>query len=176
MSPAVDLTGRWVGHYRQHEHERPISAELLQQGQRFSGTMCDGQPQSEFTLFEMAQQAGLPPGADELIEAKLREDLPDARKGPIRYAAHLPANSILDGHWKGRVVYFRKTYQGSSFSGYKLGDKLVGVQRKGHAVHYEGELSPDGRLIEGRWWIDADAASGTYRADGTFVLRREGRD
>ena len=47
------------------------------------------------------------------------------------------------------------------------------MQQEGHAVHYEGRLSPDGLEIEGRWWIDADPEYGTRRTEGLFVLRRQ---
>jgi hypothetical protein len=47
----------------------------------------------------------------------------------------------------------------------------VGIRRDGHAVHYEGHLSPDGLVIEGRWWIDADPAYATGRTEGRFMLR-----
>jgi hypothetical protein len=135
--------------------------------------MCDGHPDGEYSLFEVAQEAGLPPGADEQIEVKLREALPDAPAGPIRYVSHLPSGSVLEGRCKGPVVYFLKTYQWNSFSGYKAGDRLLGIQKEGHAVHYEGRLSPDGLVIEGRWWIEADPVYGTHRTEGLYLLRRQ---
>jgi hypothetical protein len=124
----------------------------------------------------MAQQAGLPPGADEQIEANLRKAFrqahPDAPAGPIRYVSRLPAESALEGRRQGQVVSFLKTYQGTSFDGYKVGDQFLGAEKAGHSVHYEGRLSPDGRTIEGRWWIEADQEEGTGRAEGYFTLRR----
>jgi hypothetical protein len=137
--------------------------------------MCDGHPDNEYSLFEVAHEAGLPPGADEQIEAKLREALPDAPPGPIRYVSHLPSGSVLEGRRKGQVVYFLKTYRGTTFSGYKAGDQLLGVQKEGHAVHYEGRLSRDGLVIDGRWWIEADPAYGSRRTEGLFSLRRQGQ-
>ena len=118
------------------------------------------------------QPDGLP-GADEQIEVKVREALPDAPAGPIRYVAHLPSGSVLEGRCNGQVVYFLKTYQGNSFSGYTAGDQLLGIQKEGHAVHYEGRLSPDGLQIEGQWSIEADPEYGTRRTDGLFLLRRQ---
>jgi hypothetical protein len=173
MSSSRDLTGRWLGHYLQHGQERPITADLHHIGERLSGTMCDGHPDSEYSLFEVAQQAGLQPGADEQIEVMLRQALPDAPAGPIRYVSYLPSGSVLEGWCKGPIVYFLKTYQGDSFSGYKAGDQLLGIQKEGHVVHYEGHLSPDGLVIEGRWWIDADSEYGTRRTEGVFLLRRQ---
>jgi hypothetical protein len=135
--------------------------------------MRDGQTESDYSLFEVAQQAGLPPGADEQIEEGLRRALPDTPSGPIRYVWRLPSGSVLEGRCKGSVVYFLKTYQGTSFSGYKAGDRLLGIHKEGHAVHYEGRLSPDGLVIEGRWWIEADPEEGTPRTEGLFSLRRQ---
>ena len=172
MSPAAELTGRWVGHYRQRDREYPIAAELVQVGQRLSGSMRDGQPDRECSTFEAAFEAGLPPGADEQIEARLREIVPEAPAGPIRYVSNLPTTATLEGVRRGQRVSFLKTYQGTSFGGYKVGDKLVGVRMDGHSVHYEGQLSPDGLVIEGRWWIDADPGYGTRRTEGLFMLRR----
>jgi hypothetical protein len=156
----------------QHDQERPITADLIQTGERLSGAMCDGHPQNEYSLFELAQGAGLPPGADEHIEAQLREVLPDAPAGPIRYVSRLPPESVLEGSCKGQTVYFLKTYQGTSFGGYKVGDQLLGIHKVGHAVHYEGQVTPDGLMIEGRWWIEADPEYGTRRTEGFFTLRR----
>jgi hypothetical protein len=111
-------------------------------------------------------------GTDEQIEAKLRQMVPAVRGAPIRYVSHLPTHSALEGRRTGQTVFFLKTYQGTSFGGYKVGDQLVGIQKDGHAVHYEGQLSPDGLVIEGRWWIDADPAYATRRTESTFLLRR----
>jgi hypothetical protein len=121
----------------------------------------------------VAVEAGLPPGADEQIDANLRTMIPDAPAGSIRYVTHLPPESHLQGRCDERDVSFVKTYTGTSFSGYKVGDKIVGEQRDGHAVHYEGKLSSDGLEIEGRWWIDADPELGTRRTEGLFLLRRQ---
>jgi hypothetical protein len=166
-----DLTGRWVGHYGQQGRDYPITADFAQAGEHLSGSMRDGRPDRECTVFEATSEAGLPPGADEQIEARLREMVPDCPSGPIRYVSHLPPESVLEGQCTGRTVRFLKTYQGTSFGGYRVGDKLVGVQRANHGVHYKGRLSADGRVIEGRWWIEADPASRTRRTEGEFCLR-----
>jgi hypothetical protein len=176
MSSHPTLTGRWTGHYLQGGNQRPIMADLIQQGSDLRGSMEDGQPDSEVSLFEAAMQAGLPPGGDEAIDAHLRKMIPGAPAGPIRYVTHLPAQSRLEGSCSGRVVSFTKSYLGTSYSGYKVGDKMVGAEHEGHAVCYRGELSRDGLVIEGRWWIDGDPERGTKRAEGLFSLRREPED
>jgi hypothetical protein len=167
-----DLTGRWLGHYLQHNHQRPITADFVQAGERLTGAMHDGHQDMEFSLFEAALESGLPPGADEQMDANLRSQFPEKAAGPIRVVSHVPAASVLQGTRKADIVYFLKTYQGMSYSGFKSGNQMLGVQRDGHSVHYEGRLSSDGLTIDGRWWIDADPARGTGYAHGLFLLRR----
>ncbi len=166
-----DLTGRWVGHYCQQGREYPNTADFTQSGEHLSGSMRDGRPDRECTVFEAAAAAGLPPGADEQIEARLRAMVPDRPSDPIRYVSHLPDESIVEGRCTGRTVRFLKTYRGTAFGGYRVGDVVIGVERADHAVHYEGRLGDDGPTIAGRWWIDADPASGARRTEGAFLLR-----
>jgi hypothetical protein len=172
MSSTADLTGPWVGHYLQFGQEHPIVAQFVQAGERLSGSMRDGSPEGEYSLFEVAAQAGLPPGADEQIDARLREAVPGPAAAPIRYVSRLPPESVLEGRRDGETVSFLKSYQGVSFGGYKVGEQLLGIQKPSHAVHYQGQLSPDGLVIEGRWWIDTDPEAGTPRTEGSFTLRR----
>ena len=151
-SPASDdtnLTGTWVGDYSQHSRPSPITAELVHSGDRLTGSMWDGTPDRTSTVFEVAAEEGLPPGADEQIVARLREMFPDAPSSEIRYVTHLPPESALEGRVRGSTVTFLKTYRGDHFSGYKVGDRLVGHRVSGHAVQYSGRLSPDGMEIEG---------------------------
>ena len=171
MSTA-NLTGRWTGHYIHWGDEHPITADLFQEGKNLSGSMVDGQCDKEYSLFQVAAEAGLPPGADEEIEAAIRRIVPDATADPVRYVSHLPNQSILKGACKGRTVYFLKTYQGKAFSGHRIGDRFLGMEKEGHKVHYEGQLSPDDCEIDGRWWIEADPKGGTARTEGLFILRR----
>jgi hypothetical protein len=172
MAKDVDLTGRWEGSYYQHDRSHPIAAELVQAGEHLSGSMRDGETDSSRSVFDVAFQAGLPPGADEQIVARLREAFPDAPATPIRFLSHLPPESALEGRVKGRALSFLKTYQGTHYGGFAVGDRLVGHSIEGHAVHYSGELSPDGLQIEGKWWIDPPPESGGRPAEGSFTLRR----
>jgi hypothetical protein len=173
MSSTENLTGRWLGHYDQRGKEYPVSADLVQDGVKLAGSMRDGQPDRDCSLFEATVEAGLPPGADEQIDANLRALIPDAPATAIRSLSHLPPDSQLTGRCEGRVVSFVKSYVGTTFSGFKVGDKIVGMEAEGHSVQYQGKLSSDGQQIEGRWWIDADAKLGTLRTEGFFTLRRE---
>jgi hypothetical protein len=170
LSFPVTLTGCWVGHYFQHNQARPIAADLVHEGRRLSGRMRDGHTKSESSVFEAASEAGLPPGEDEQIVARLRSLVPGAAGGPVRYLMHLPTDSVLEGRVEAGTVYFLKTYQGSHRIGFKVGDRLVGREIANHAVHYQGRLSPDGLEIEGLWWM---AEPGGRRTEGRFRLRRQ---
>jgi hypothetical protein len=173
MSSRENLTGSWIGHYEQRGKEYPVSADLVHDGVNLTGSMRDGQPDRDCSLFEATVEAGLPPGADEQIDANLRALIPDAPATAIRSLSHLPPDSQIVGRCEGGVVSFVKSYKGSSFSGFKVGDKIVGMEADGHAVQYKGKLSPDGLEVEGRWWIDGDPKRRTSRAEGFFILRRE---
>ena len=171
MSSAI-LTGRWIGHYLDHGKEFPITADVLEDRERLSGFMYDGQQDRDCSVAEAIAEAGMPPGSDEQIEAKLREMVPGAPPGPIRWVSHLPSNSILRGQRTGATVSFVKSYQGTSYSGYQVGDRLIGMRKADHQVHYRGQLSPDGLVLEGRWWINADPVHGQPTIKGLFQLRR----
>jgi hypothetical protein len=173
MPSSVNVTGHWNGFYSQYDRSHPISADLVQSGDRLTGQMRDEETDSDCSLSEMATRAGLPPGADEQILARLRDMVPDSSGKPVRYASHLPPTSRLEGQVRGQSISFIKKYQGVSFSGFRVGDRLVGVENRAHAVHYQGRLSDDGTEIEGQWWIEADRQHGTVRTEGRFVLRRQ---
>ena len=163
MSRQLSVTGRWTGNYFQPGRPRPIVADLVQSGERLSGSMKDGDTDSELSVTELAVEQGLPPGGDEQIVDRLRRMFPDAPATPIRYVTHLPPDSDLDGWIKGVDVYFLKAYEGSSYGGYQVGDKLVGFQNAAHVVHYGGRVSPDGQEIEGKWWIQDTPRNGPRR-------------
>jgi hypothetical protein len=168
----ASLTGVWVGSYFQHGRPHPIEAELEQQGERLSGAMRDGETDQTSSVFDIAFEAGLPPGADEQIVAQLREMFPDAPADPIDYVAHLPPESVLEGQVRGQEVTFLKTYRGIHYGGYRVGEVVVGHHVEDHQVHYRGKLGPRGDEIEGKWWIDPRPEPGSRRAEGSFILRR----
>ncbi|MCI0462627.1 MAG: hypothetical protein L0Z62_37230 [Gemmataceae bacterium] len=172
MSEALNVSGRWVGHYTQRDRPHPIEAMLRQDGLRLSGWMRDGETQFERSVFEAAAEAGLAPGDDEKIVAQLREAVPDSANATIRSVSQLPSDSLLAGGVKGQRVWWLKTYQGVEFGGFRVGEKYVGVQVTNPEVHYEGTVSGDGTAIEGRWWIDPRPEQGTRYTEGTFVLHR----
>jgi hypothetical protein len=83
MAQLIDITGQWVGAYFQHGHEHSISTVFNQFGTHLQGKMTDGETQFERPIFEAALALGLPPGADEQIEAKLRAEFPEIPHEPI---------------------------------------------------------------------------------------------
>lgn len=166
------LTGRWTGYYEQRNERRGIEAELFEQGDCLQGIMRDAQTEFETSVYEMAAECGLPPGADEVIVQALRHQFPESVRQPIRALMTLPDESQLQGKIQGRTVLFRKTYQGEAFSGYRVGEARVGVRVTGHAVEYRGALTEDDNQVEGIWWIEANPQRGVKRTEGAFVLRR----
>jgi len=172
MAQPLDLTGQWVGSYGQHGRQHPIRAELTQEGEHLTGTMHDEVTDFETSVFEAAADAGLPPGMDEQIEARLRELFPEVVRAPVRSAMRLPPTSILKGRLRGQVVTFAKTYQGEHFSGFRVGEKEVGQVVEEHVVQYQGQVDDKGLVLEGGWWIDPIPGLGGRRTEGLFTLRR----
>ncbi len=172
MPNDVNLTGSWAGEYYQYNRPNPIAAEFVHEAGRLTGSMTDAVTDQSSTVFQIASEAGLPPGSDERIEAMLRELLPDKAQAPITYISHLPSESVVEGQAVGSRVDFVKSYRGEAFGGYKVGDQLVIQQVDGHRVHYRGKVGPDGLEIEGQWWIDPVPGLGAPRAEGSFRLRR----
>ncbi len=172
MPERIDITGRWVGDYFQHGREHPLTADFAHIDAHLQGKMTDSVTEFETSVFEAALEAGLPPGADEQIEANLRKQHPELPRGPIRATAMLPAASVLEGEVQGRVVRFRKTYLGEHFTGWKVGDQLVGSTVAVHTVQFRGRISADDNSLEGQWWVEGDRKAGTRRIEGRFLLTR----
>ena len=177
MFRELNLAGRWTGSYCQQGRAQPIEADLVQAGESLTGSMKDGVTDKEYSVTEVAIEAGMPPGGDEQIVDRLRRMFPDAPATEVRYVTHLPPDSALEGWVRGLEVYFKKTCEGAHYGGYLIGDKLVGYQNAVHVVHYGGRISSDGQEIEGKWWIEETPGDGPRRAEGTFTLeRQEGAD
>jgi hypothetical protein len=171
MSEAFDLTGAWEGLYTQHDQQRPLSAQWVQQGNVLTGTMTDGCTEFAASISEIAMREGLPPGADEQIVEQIRADHPDAPLGRVMAETRLPAHSKIEGELEGRNLRFVKTYQGEHLAGFSFGGIRKLQKVEGHEVYYQGKVSPAGNEIEGRWQIlGADAQP--IRAEGWFYLKR----
>jgi hypothetical protein len=169
----MNITGRWEGNYCQRGRSQPIVAELVQTDEQLAGSMRDGVTDQDRSVTEVAYEADLPAGADEQIVDRLRRMFPDAPATEIRYVTHLPSDSALEGWIKGLDVYFLKSYEGTHYGGYQIGDFIVGHQNEAHVVHYGGRVSSDGQKIEGKWWIEETPEDGPRRGEGTFTLERQ---
>jgi hypothetical protein len=167
----ADLSGDWEGCYLQSGAARKIAAVIVQTGERITGTMRDWETEFERSLFDAALEAGLPPGADEQIDAQLRRLHPTAGKTPIRSKSRLPSDSTIEGTVRGRFVAFTKTYQGQHFSGYQIGSQEVGWTAEDQAVRYSGRIEADRNRIEGVWTI-SDPDSPRKALQGPFWLER----
>ncbi|WP_422927424.1 hypothetical protein [Singulisphaera sp. PoT] len=168
MPGEINLAGDWAGEYRQYDQHYPIQATFAQEGTILNGSMIDDEPEHELPLAEVARF----PGEDERVVAMLRSILPDGPTGPIFVISRVPKDSTLTGTINGNWVYFDKSYQGSCFGGFRVGDEVVGDAYENHVVHYSGRLTPDGGEIEGRWWISANPGA-VERLEGSFLLRRK---
>src|SRR3954463_14209454 len=115
VMPGQALTGQWTGYYVQKDQRRPITARLVQRNDRLEGSMRDLQTRFEMSVYEMAAECGLPPGADERIGGGLREKFPEEEGAPIRAVMTLPDDSTVRGQVRGQAVSFRKTYNGEAF-------------------------------------------------------------
>jgi hypothetical protein len=49
---------------------------------------------------------------------------------------------------------------------------MVGDRIPRHVVHYRGQVSDDGNVIEGKWSIVQQTDKGKRTVDGAFELRR----
>jgi hypothetical protein len=169
----INITGRWIGSYRQHERDNPITAIFAQVDGNLQGKMTDGITKVDQSVFDAAFEAGLPPGADEQIVVLLRKEFPDAPRTPIRAQSNIPEFSTLEGEIRGRDVRFLKEYIGDHFNGWLVGDKLIGTTIADHSVQYAGTLSEDGKSIEGRWTVSTSRKRDSATVSGSFILRRE---
>ncbi len=172
MNDTPSLQGRWSGYYVQHGNRRGIEVEFEQDGIQLEGRMRDLEPESDMSIAEMALDFALAPGEDERILQQLRAMFPDSSGKAVRFVSHLPEHSSLLGSVEGNQIRFLKTYHGQHSGGFRIGERWVGQTIDTHSVRYEGRLDPDGRTIEGRWWIAPDPRFPATRADGTFLLER----
>jgi hypothetical protein len=170
----VDLTGRWVGFYRQRWEQLgtfPIVADLVQTGRKITGEMFDQITAKSNYL-------------DDLLEV-YREDLSDRVRqnwvNAIRQFGtevvrnfRLPETSDTRGSIKGSRVQFVKSYRGAMELTFNVGEKQLGsLRRERHRVHYSGQLDRERMCITGKWTIAHRGLLGWVlppQARGTFEL------
>jgi hypothetical protein len=167
-----DIDGVWTGAYTHARTRCGVTVRFALSGGELRGSMTDAVSLHEHTLADLRAHHGLTDEQAEAIVAALREHVPEAEAWEVVSVSRLPPAAELTGYVHGSVVRFRKQYQGLSWTGWRVGAYLVGAERPGHAVEYEGEVSDDGGRIAGRWWIPANPALGFQDAEGTFELRR----
>jgi hypothetical protein len=169
------VQGSWSGHYVQFGREWPIAAELWQEGTRLDGAMTDGVTDHDIPYSVALPASADPPESEARLADLLRRINPDLPDGPLRHVSRLPTDSDLSGVVRGRVVRFRKVYQGKSLFGVRVGDWKWVRLVAGHTVQYRGVLSEDGTRIEGLWWIRPRGLQALWsgpKAEGAFQLRR----
>lgn len=184
MDSPADLAGAWSGHYLIWGLRRPITAAFAQRGDRLIGTMVDLEPVLEVPFALLVDQMGLPTDTEHKTAERLRKlghrDLGaspgDPADGPVRFESRLPPDSVLVGNVRGTAVSFRKTYKGSATSVLRVGARRHSTIRYDHRVDYRGEISPDGRQVEGTWRIYRGWSERLQLRDeaGAFFLRRDG--
>jgi hypothetical protein len=171
---ALELTGKWVGHYTQHDSVRPISAEFAHKGPRLIGFMNDACTMIEGSVTDLMVEQQMPPGADERIVARIRSMCPGLERFPVRTLIEVPPLSTLDGQFERGRIEFVKTYRGEFFAGYQIGERRIGLRGVDQEVVYQGLLDAAGTQITGHWRVAGirKAGSFSHRSTGSFVLRR----
>jgi hypothetical protein len=174
ISPGFALSGRWDGHYTQHDATRKISAEFTHCGPKLLGFMNDSCTIIEGSVGDLVVQQRMPPGSDERIVARIRSMCPGLEKFPVRTLVELPPLSTIAGRVERTRVEFVKTYRGEHFAGYQVGDRRIGLRGIDQEIVYQGVLNAFGTEIHGRWRVASirKAGSFSHRSVGTFVLRR----
>jgi hypothetical protein len=169
------MSGRWAGVYFEFDEARPIEAEFEQDGSRLVGSMTDARVEFDVPLVDALARSGWRAESLRYVEGVLRRKFPEMPEGEIRHVATLPARSTIRGRVAGRLVRFRKRYEGPTAVGVRVGDWSVLEARAAQPVRYRGELSEDEARLEGNWAIPAPGLAGwlgTSVASGRFELTR----
>jgi hypothetical protein len=174
ISPGFALSGRWDGHYTQHDAAREISAEFTHSGPKLVGFMNDFCTMIEGSVDDFVLEQRMPPGSDERIVARIRSMCPGLERFPVRTLVELPPLSTIAGRVERTRIEFVKTYRGEHFAGYQVGDRRIGLRGSDQEIVYQGLLNASGTEIHGRWRVAGirKAGSFSHRSVGTFVLRR----
>jgi hypothetical protein len=175
MKGAPDLSGRWSGHYSQHEHPRPVTLMLAQNGGQLTGTMRDHCRVFVSPVSEIVMVQALPPGTDEQIVKRVRMMCPNSAHLPVQAECIMPEMSSITGAVSGTVVRFLKVTHGEFFSGYRVGNERIGMHRSNQTLSFSGTLNGDGTQIEGHWFMPelVDGIRPVHRTEGSFLLARE---
>lgn len=172
----MNFNGEWLGFYvdpRLGQVEFPIRANLTESKGRVRGNMADEMPRQEQTIDDILMLLE-PENPHRANWEWMNETYPNARVITI-----LPKDSKVEGSVLGMSIRFTKTYQGgpqvSIWEG--VDPQPLREEHRLHPIEYEGQLSSDGSVIEGRWQIKRRQFFGlwlTTLASGTFRLTRTG--
>jgi hypothetical protein len=176
MSPTLDVSGAWLGHYHQGGRRFPVSLVVAQVGNTFSGTMTDGVTVGELPYAQFAAHGHgriLPESSYRLWLLGIWGWM-FRRHVPVTAAFALPETAAVEGMVRGRQVRFCKAYRGTARVEVRAGTRAKAIEVADHRVMYEGHADADGGTIEGRWTIPARPEFRTPEAGGEFVLRRAG--
>lgn len=174
----INVTGRWVGFYR-HRWEQlgtfPITAEIRQQGERITGEMYDQITDRSEVLDRLIEvcREGISDWHRRRLEAIVKRLGTEA----VVVSSRLPETSDVEGTVNGDFVQFVKCYRGSVEMKLTADGVDVGsVERRGHKVHYSGNLDRELGCIVGRWVIRWRGLLGRLlppKGWGTFELYRK---
>ena len=173
----VDITGRWVGFYRQRREQLdtfPIVAEIEQTGNSITGEMYDQitERSDDFVEFVKLIDKSITNESRRRLEAMISHFGPASVRN-----SRLPDTSDLEGTVRGTQVEFTKVYRGAWEVTWTVeGNPVASARREGHTVRYSGQLDPDGVCIAGKWTISQRGLFGWFlppEAWGFFELYRK---
>ena len=172
----VDLSGRWAGFYRYQSEqwgEFPITANLLQDGQRLFGEMWDGVTQFNDSLENLTEKYRGNYSLWEKFLLKLTRL--SYGKGTVTVESRVPSVSDLSGSVEGTSVNFTKQYRGRCEAKWLYKRTMYGARSIAYQVIYTGQFSREPDRLEGEWIIRRPTLFGNLRqpaARGTFQLQR----
>jgi hypothetical protein len=174
----VDVTGRWVGFYRQSSEEEgsyPIVAEIRLNSDRIAGEMYDQITDRSRLLDTILERYGQE--MTQRNKRRLEASVNQFGAGNIIVNSRLPDTSDIAGRISGNQVSFTKTYRGVYSTLWTVGGRQVGYgHRRRHRVYYSGHVDPEQMCIAGEWIIRQRSLFGRFLppdARGRFELYRK---
>jgi hypothetical protein len=132
-----------------------------------TGSMSDLRPQYDWTIQEYLRM--LKPMANASWRLKMNWRLAALMSPKTVVRMSLPTQSAIEGHVKGDLVVFTKTYLGKSVWAFDNGKSSRSFSRDCAVITYMGRLDPDGTTIRGTY----EFPLGTDQAGDAFVLSRQ---
>lgn len=172
--PKGPLSGKWLGHYVQHNRKFPIEATLDQRGDRIYGTMIDLSPSESRPLTQLLQDNGMSDADIEDFINEIRSQLPGNPTGEIEYRTRLPERSVIEGKIDGSELSFIKRYQGFAYSEYLADGVSMPQSTPCDLVCYTGNITAGYGNIYGEWRITPSfdfegCVSGSFELNRKFT-------